>query len=130
MWLSNWIGFLRKAAFKLRAKLGVDVEIRMTREERRDTTIQAEKSANTHEGTLTGTFRIPDAAGDIKIEVDLRSRVVRYAMTVAAPTEGLQKTRLRWVYKHLRSEEELPGGDLKVIVAWNTRSLTTEAPIE
>lgn len=124
-----WIGFLRKAAFRLRAKLGVDVEVRMTREERRDTSIQAEKSANTHEGTLTGTFRIPDAAGDIKIEVDLRSRVVRYAMTVAAPTEGLQKTRIRWVYKHLRSEEDLPGGDLKVIVAWNIRSLTTEAQL-
>ena len=123
----HWVGYLRKAAFKLRADLGVDVEVHMTRAERRDTSIQAENSVNAQEGTLSGTLRIQDAAGDIRLEVDLRSRVVRYTMSVAAPTEGLQKTRIRWVAKHLRSKEDLAGLDGKINVDWEVRGLSTEA---
>ena len=124
-----WLGYLRKAAFRLQAKLGVDVKVRMSRKERENTKLQAQNSVNAQEGTLTGALRIPDAAGDISIEVDLRSRMVRYILSVAAPTEGQQKTRVRWLYRQLRAEENLPDGDLKAIVDWSVRGLSTAAQI-
>ena len=39
-----WVGYLRKAAFRLRAKLGVDVEVRLSRKERKDSELQAQNS--------------------------------------------------------------------------------------
>ena len=124
-----WLGYLRKAAFRLQAKLGVDVNVRMSRKERDNTKLQVQNSVSATEGTLTGALRIPDAAGDISIEIDLRSRMVRYLLSVAAPTEGQQKTRVRWLSRQLRVQENMPDGDMKAMVDWNQRGVSTTASI-
>ncbi|MCK4391378.1 hypothetical protein KAX17_00550 [Candidatus Bipolaricaulota bacterium] len=123
-----WMGYLRKAALRLRAKLGVDVEIRLSRKEKSDNQLHLERlvadaRAN---GTLSGVLRIPDAAGDIHIEVFLHSRSVRYALEVAAPTEGRQTTRLNWLSRQLRGLS-LPS-DMLVTAEWTARGLLTSAP--
>lgn len=79
---------------------------------------------NSQEGTLNGTLRIPDAAGDITMSLILPIRKVQYIFRVAAPTEGRQRTRISWLKKHLKPEN-LPSGDLKVIADWNVRLLNT-----
>ena len=122
-----WVGYLRKAAFRLRAKLGVDVEVRLSRKEREDSELQAQNSVNVREGILTGVLRIPDAAGDITIRVILASRSVQYAVKVAAPTEGRQMTRVNWLSRYLKVDN-LPTGELLTTIDWNARGLVTSAP--
>ena len=123
-----WMGYLRKAALRLRAKLGVDVQIRLSRKEKSDSELHLERLiANAlANGTLSGVLRIPGAAGDIQIDVFLHSRSVRYGLEVAAPTEGRQTTRLKWLSRQLRGLS-LPS-DLLVTAGWTARGLLTSAP--
>ena len=124
----HWVGYLRKAAFRLRAKLGVDVEVRMSRKEREDSNLQVQNSVNAREGILSGTLRIPDTAGDITMRAILPSRSVQYVLQVAAPTEGRQMTRIRWLSRMLRAEN-LPSSDLVIVTHWTVRGLTTTVPV-
>ena len=122
-----WIGYLRKAALQLQAKLGVDVQIRLSRKEKNNNDIYiknliAKARAN---GTLSGIFHIPCAIGDIQVEVFLHSRSVRYGVKVAAPTKGRQKTRLNWLVKQLRNVN-FPC-NLLVTAAWSAHGLLTSA---
>ncbi|MCK4548344.1 MAG: hypothetical protein KAW17_12985 [Candidatus Eisenbacteria sp.] len=123
-----WMGYLRKAALRLRAKLGVEVEIRLSRKEKRDSQLHLERLiANARaNGALSGVLRIPGAAGDIQIDLFLHSRSVRYGLEVAAPTEGRQATRVKWLSRQLR-RLDLPS-DLVVIAEWTARGLLTSAP--
>ncbi len=123
-----WMGYLRKAALRLRAKLGVDVQMRLSRKEKGDSELHLERLIENARanGTLFGALRIPDAAGDIQIDVFLHSRSVRYGLEVAAPTEGRQTTRVKWLSRQLR-RLSLPS-DLLVTAAWTARGLLTSAP--
>lgn len=120
----SWIGYLRKAALRLRAKLGANVEVRMSRKEREDSEFQARNAVNAQEGILTGVLRVPDAAGDITVKVILPSQSVQYILQVAAPAEGRQATRVNWLSRQLR-EDRLPTGQLTVSAEWTVRGLTT-----
>jgi len=125
---SFWMGYLRKTALRLRAKLGVDVQLRLSKKEKSDSALHLERlvaSARTS-GTLPGILRVPDAAGDIQIEVFLPSRSVRYGLEVTAPTEGRQATRVKWLWRQLRGLS-LPG-DLLVTAEWSARNLLTSVP--
>lgn len=123
-----WRGFLRKAALRLRANLGVDVTVVMPKTKRGGKDLQTVNSVNLSEGTLNGTLRIRFAAGDIGMEVDLRSRLVRYVVRIDAPSEGRPKTKIRWLVRQLQSQELL-GGELDAIVHWSGRGLSTSAPV-
>ena len=123
-----WMGYLRKAALRLRAKLGVDVQLRLSRKEKKDSELHLERiiASARSSGTLPGILRVPGAAGDIHIEVFLHSRSVRYGLEVTAPTEGRQGTRVKWLWRQLRGLS-LPG-DLLVTAEWSARNLFTSAP--
>lgn len=120
----SWVGYLGKAALRLRAKLGVNVEVRMSRKERKNSEFQATNAVNAQEGILTGILRVPDAAGDITIKVILPSQSVQYILQIAAPTEGWQVTRVNWLSRQL-GEDRLPTGELAVSADWTIRGLTT-----
>ena len=66
-----WMGYLRKVALQLRAKLGVEVQIRLSRKEKSDSELHLERlvASVRANGPLSGVLRVPDAAGDIRIEV-------------------------------------------------------------
>jgi len=123
-----WMGYLRKATLRLRAKLGVDVHVRLSRKEKSDSELHLERlvAGARSSGTLSGILRVPDAAGDIRIDVFLHSRSVQYGLEVTAPTEGRQMTRLKWLWRQLRSSS-LPS-DLLVTAEWSARNLLTSAP--
>ena len=79
-------------------------------------------------GVLTGSLRVPDAIGDLRLEVMLQGKVVRYSVKFKAPGEGRSKTRLNWLLRHLRGEA-LPSG-LKLRVDWDRRRLYSEARVD
>jgi hypothetical protein len=47
-------------------------------------------------GQLAATVRIPDAAGPLRVEADLRTRRLSTSVTVEAPREGKPLTRVKW----------------------------------
>ena len=125
----HWVGYLRKAAFRLRAKEKVDVEVYMSRKARENSDLQAQESVNAQEGTLNGTLRIRGTAGNIEIKAILPSRKVQYSLRVAAPTAGQMKTRIGWLSRQLLTKkEDRPSGDLVIVTHW-TKGEPTTVPV-
>lgn len=116
--VQHWDAFLRKVALRLRAKLGTDVKLKISKAEKDDpATLINNLLANAiNNGKLSGVFRIPDAAGDLSVVVILASRSVQYSIEVEAPTEGKATTRIKWMIKQLLSQD-VPS-DLMVHVDW------------
>ena len=95
----HWDGFLKKAALRLRAKLGVEVQPKIPRSDRRDPDgrIKRIHSSVIKSGQLSGILKIPDAAGDVSIDVSLLSKTVKYWVVLDPPTDGRQATRVNWL---------------------------------
>jgi hypothetical protein len=53
------------------------------------------------QGKLVATIRVPDAAGPIELEADLRGRRFRTSVIVAAPKDGRPTTRINWLLRQL-----------------------------
>ena len=113
---NHWVGYLRKLGFQLRARLDADVEVRLSRKEKSDPSLQATNAINLQEGSLSGALRIPGAAGDIGIRILLHSRTVQYVLDVQAPTEGRPATRLRWLARSLNPETT--PNDMEISAEW------------
>ncbi len=125
--VENWDAFLKKASLRLRAKLGVDVVLKMSRAENKDFALRIKNQleAAIKNNQLSGEFRIPDAAGDLCVVVLLASRLMQCSINIAAPTEGKTSSRIKWLLKQLPSEGR-PGDqsvpdDLLVQVDWGWR---------
>ena len=106
----HWDGFLRKAAFRLRSKLGVDVEPRMSRAEKIDADVRIKHMRNValRDGRIQGAFKIPHTAGDLSLELDLRTKAVRYRVDLNPPTSGRGSTRVNWLLRQLRGPARCP----------------------
>ena len=126
----HWDAFLKKLAFRLRAKMGADVQRRTSRADVKDPGRRTKQmcAEALDSGILTGALKVRDAIGDIRLELMLQGKVVRYSVRFPAPSEGRTKTRLNWLLRKLPIDD-LPKG-LQVHVEWNRRGLYTEAPID
>lgn len=127
--VTYWDAFVKKLALRLRSKLGVEVQPRMTRAEKAN---PAERSKNLcaaamRDGELRSSFKIPDAAGNLSLVVLLASGSYKVSIDVDAPTEGRNRTRIGWLLKQL-SSEEIPES-LIVRVDWDRRNLSTQGRI-
>jgi hypothetical protein len=58
------------------------------------------------QGKLLASIRVPDAAGAIDLEADLRGRRFRTSVVVAAPKEGRPSTRINWVLRQLATAND------------------------
>ena len=115
--VEHWDAFLKKLALRLRAKMGVEVQRRTSRA---DVSDPVGRIKRIHEealdgGVVTGALRVPDAIGDLRLELMLQGKVVRYSVSFRAPGEGRTKTRLNWLLRELRGED-LPSG-LKLLIS-------------
>ena len=57
-------------------------------------------------GKLAASLRVPDAAGAIDLEADLKGRRFRTSVTVAAPKDGRPQTRINWFLRQLGGVKE------------------------
>jgi hypothetical protein len=124
--VAAWDGYLRKESLRLRAKLGVDVEPVIGRSDRKDPASRAKRMAQEvlEQGCLRGDIRIPDAASEIAVHVNLAAGIVRFGVELVAPQEGRQQTRLNWIAKQLRAAT-VPE-DLVVKVEWDRKNLLSQ----
>lgn len=123
--VSRWEQLLRFTALRLGRDLGADVQVLLSRREQSDPTLRlsAQTSLIVERGQLSGTLRIPGAAGDLTITADLRSSRITVAIDVDAPREGRPLTRVNWLLRQLKDAPEMVRVD-----AWtlNARASTSE----
>ena len=126
----RWDAFLKKVALRLRARLGVEVTVKTSRAERNDPALRHKNlhAAAIKDGVLSGVLRVPDAAGDLKVDVLLASRCVQYSIDVDAPTEGRTKTRINWLLRQIVSPKT--PGELVVRVQWDRRDAWSQGRIK
>lgn len=58
------------------------------------------------QGKLLASIRVPDAAGSIDLEADLRGRRFRTSILVAAPKDGRPTTRINWMLRQLAGAKD------------------------
>jgi hypothetical protein len=73
------------------------------------------------EGTLSGSFRVPGAVGPIDVEADLRARLTRTNVKIAAPKDGRPLTRVNWILRQLAKAPK----DLRIEVHFARTKETT-----
>ncbi len=124
-----WDDYLRRAAFELQAELGVKVEPRVSTKEKADYRIRLEKLCEKALKTsyLSGALNIPHTAGDLDVDVDLRSKQTRFSIEIAPPNTGTQKVRTRGIVKQLKKLEAAPP-ELEIEIPWK-KGLTTIAKL-
>jgi hypothetical protein len=110
--IRRWDGFLKKAALRLRAKLGAEVQPSIPRKDVKDPDgrIKRLHAAALKHGNLSGELKVPDAVGDIAVTVILQAKAVRYGVAVQPPSEGRARTRVNWLlrqFKGLEAPEKL-----------------------
>jgi hypothetical protein len=100
---ARWDQFIDYLALSLSQDLGRDVapvrERKSTQASRCDVYVKEMATA----GTLSGSIRVPDAVGPIRIVADLRTKRITTSINLKAPGVGRPQTKINWALKQLRN---------------------------
>ncbi|TKJ40673.1 hypothetical protein CEE37_06840 [candidate division LCP-89 bacterium B3_LCP] len=123
--IQYWFAFLRVASFKIGAKMGQDVRIRIPRKYKTDSTGFINESCNKaiDTGYLIGELIFPGMK-DIKISVNLRSTTLHLSHEVLAPQDGRRDRRVRWIIRELKKQGKIPKS-IRIKIDWKQRGLIT-----
>jgi hypothetical protein len=121
---NRWDQFLRSLCLHLGRDLGADVEMVVGREHLRDPVKRSRDMSATlgTEYLLQGVLRVPDAAGDIQVEADLRSRRITASIDIEPPSTGQPATRINWLVKQLKTAPD----EVQVGAKFRRRRSTSE----
>ena len=128
--MEHWVGFIRKAALRLRAQLGVEVTPRLSRSDRSDPQGRLKRLTEIalKTGCLTGVLKVPRAVSDVAVDVLLQARTVRYRVSLDPPDEGRTKTRLNWLTRQLLKLDSAPSS-LVLTVEWDRRGVASRTTL-
>ena len=99
--VERWEQFLDYVALGLSQDLGRDVSPVRARNQTLTERSDAHLQRLAADGVLSGEMRVPDAAGTIAVEADLRAQQVTTSTRLAAPREGRQATRVNWLLRQM-----------------------------
>ncbi len=99
--VERWDQLVRFAALRLSSELGEDVRFHLTGKEKIDRA-KLLKARLCDDGMLDATLRIPNTAGDLKIEADLRAGQLAASITVRAPEDIGVIGRISWLVNQIR----------------------------
>ena len=121
---NRWDQFVRHLCLHLGRDLGADVEMVVSRKHLNDPTRRTRDMSRTlgTEYLLQGVLRIPGAAGDVRLVVDLRSRRVTASVDLDPPSEGRPTTRINWMVKQLKAAPD----HVQVGASYHRRRSTSE----
>ena len=97
----RWEQFVDYLCLGLGQDLGRDVRPVRSRKHTAAARLDANASTLADTGKLAASIRVPDAAGDLTIEADLRARRVATSVAVSAPGDGRPLTRVNWLLRQL-----------------------------
>lgn len=103
--VARFDALLRFTSLQLGRQLGREVVPVLSRKEVADPTARAQALTTMlcGTGTLSGTIRIPDTAGNLVVTADLRASQVTCHVDVEAPREGKATTRVNWLVRQLKN---------------------------
>jgi hypothetical protein len=98
----RWDQFVEYLCLGLGQDLGRD--IRPVRPRKQTTAMRLEVNCRALEesGQLQAAIRVPDAAGDLLVQANLRTRKVTTSVAVEAPGDGRPATRVSWLVRQLK----------------------------
>ena len=98
----RWEQFVEYVCLGLGQDLGRDV--RLVRPRSHTATMRVEDHCKNlaDNGALDAAIRVPDAAGDLSLQADLRARKVITSVTIDAPGDGRPVTRVNWLLRQLK----------------------------
>jgi hypothetical protein len=118
---SRWDQFVEYLCLGLGQDLGRDVRPVRPRKQTSALRLDAGCKSLAANGTLEAAIRVPDAAGDLILEADLRAKRVVTSVSIDAPGDGRPATRINWLLRQLR---EAPDGLVIEASFVNTKSTT------
>ncbi|OZD12602.1 stress protein [Rhodococcus sp. 06-156-3C] len=101
---NTWASLSRHLALRMTADLGATVKHHLPRKLGSDPQARNEFIVNqlAATGCLVATLRIPDAAGDVTVEADLRTNKIQCSTSIDAPADGTSLRRASWLLKQLK----------------------------
>jgi hypothetical protein len=99
---SRWEQFIEYVCLGLSQDLGREVRPVQPRKQTPTMRIDASCKSLADNGTLDASIRVPDAAGDLRLQADLRAKRVITSVVLDAPGEGRPATRINWLLKQLK----------------------------
>ena len=107
----EWDQVLALLSIKLGSFLGENVTEVISRKEQRDHSLRTTRFAGqlADDGKLSGTLRIPNAAGDLEICVDIGRNLILLKTVIDAPEDKTPRARVTWL---LRQFSEVPSKTL------------------
>ena len=123
--IAAWHQELRDIALGLSRHLGRQVSVRISKKHEKDMASRLADDVDHLEKkhSLIGSIAIPDAASDIHVEADLKSRILNVSMTVDAPADrATGKARINWIRKQL-TKCEIDGVSISAI--WPSKAPDT-----
>jgi hypothetical protein len=110
----RWDQFVDYLCLGLSQDLGREVIPMRPRKQTSEVRLDAAVKGLAEGGTLEASVKIPDAAGPLRVEADLRTRQLSTCVIIDAPGDGRPQTRLNWVLRQLKHAP----GDLRVDVSF------------
>jgi hypothetical protein len=104
--VERWEQFLDYLALGLSQDLGREVSPVRPRKQSLSERSDAHLKRLGGDGSLAGVMRVPDAAGPISVEANLRTQQVITSTELDAPREGRQHTRINWLLRQLNSASD------------------------
>jgi len=120
---ARWEQFIQYLCLGLRQDLGREVVALLPRRSEATARMEAAVKALVQTGKLEAAIRVPDAAGPLELEADLRSRQLTTGVEIQAPREGRPKTRVNWLLRQLREAPADLRIDVRFVAAKETTSL-------
>jgi hypothetical protein len=109
------------AGMRLSRTLGVDVRSALSRAEMKDIGANTQSGITrlVETGILHGALRVPNAAAPINVTADLRAGRISCSVSIDAPQQGRNSTRVKWLTRQLAAA---PGALL--LEAWSAFART------
>ncbi len=122
---NTWSALSRYLALRFTAQLGVIVKHHLPRRLVNDAEARnvyvVERLAD--KGSLSATLRIPDTAGDLVVDADLRTNKIHCSTSVDAPDGGTSFRRVAWLLRQLK---DAPGDVLVEAVFTDASQVSCE----
>ncbi len=128
--VASWHQELRDLALGLSRHLATKVTVRMSNKHRKDMSLRLADDMELLERKhlLKGSYEITDAASELCVEADLKSRLLSIHMEVNAPADkATGKARVNWLLRHLAKAEP---DQISVSAVWPSRAPDTVRSLE
>jgi len=98
----RWDQFVEYLCLGLGQDLGRDIRPVRPRKQTAAMRLEMNSRGLADGGSLQAAIRVPDAAGDLLVQADLRTRKVITSVSVDAPGDGRPATRVSWLVRQLK----------------------------